>query len=161
MTDIYSWALRHRVSIEAVRELQTMMGVYTPPLAQGDPGYGKSEAWVQSAVRLEASQKGVLLFRNNVGVLEDKTGRPVRYGLANDSKQVNETIKSGDLIGGRPIVIQPYHVGHTVLQLVSVECKEPGWQFTGAGREDAQLRWANLINSRGGYARFATGPGVL
>ena len=164
MNDLHEWFARHAgkpLTIEAFRDLQITLGTYSLPLPAEAQGAGKSEAWAQSAVRLEASEKGVKLFRNNVGVLEDKTGRPVRYGLGNDSPKMNEVIKSGDLIGIRPVVILPHHVGHTFGQFVSREIKAPGWQFTGAGRETAQLAWANLINSCGGDAAFATGAGTL
>jgi hypothetical protein len=143
------------------RDLQMTLGTYTVPLPAEAPEAGKSEAWAQSAVRLEASEKGVKLFRNNVGVLEDKTGRPVRYGLGNDSPKMNEVIKSADLIGIRGVLIQPHHIGHVFGQFVSREIKAPNWQYTGGGREPAQLAWANLINANGGDAAFATGPGSL
>jgi hypothetical protein len=161
MNDLHEWARRWNVPLEMFRDLQTTLGTYTPPLPAEAPEAGKSEAWAQSAVRLEASEKGVKLFRNNVGVLEDKTGRPVRYGLGNDSPKMNEVIKSADLIGIRPVVILPHHVGHTFGQFVSREIKAPNWQYTGGGREPAQLAWANLINANGGDAAFATGPGSL
>lgn len=161
MNNLHEWARRWNVPLEMFRDLQITLGTYTPPLPAEAPGAGKSEAWAQSVVRLEASEKGVKLFRNNVGVLEDKTGRPVRYGLGNDSPKMNEVIKSGDLIGIRPVVILPHHVGHTFGQFVSREIKAPNWQYTGGGREPAQLAWANLINANGGDAAFATGPGSL
>lgn len=164
MNNLHEWFVRNAgrpLTLELLRDLQITLGTYTLPTPDCDPGRGKSEAWAQSAVRLEASVKGVKLFRNNVGVLEDKTGRPVRYGLANDSASMNALLKSGDLIGVRPLLIRPEHVGHTFGQFVSREIKAPGWQFTGSGREAAQLAWCNLINSCGGDAAFATGPGTL
>lgn len=161
MNNLHEWARRWKVPLEMFRDLQMTLGTYTVPLPADAPEAGKSEAWAQSAVRLEASEKGVKLFRNNVGVLEDKTGRPVRYGLGNDSPKMNEVIKSADLIGVRPVVILPHHVGHTFGQFVSREIKAPNWQYTGGGREPAQLAWANLINANGGDAAFATGPGSL
>lgn len=161
MNNLHEWARRWNVPLEMFRDLQMTLGTYTVPLPAEAPEAGKSEAWAQSAVRLEASEKGIKLFRNNVGVLEDKTGRPVRYGLGNDSPKMNEVIKSADLIGVRPVVILPHHVGHTFGQFVSREIKAPNWQYTGGGREPAQLAWANLINANGGDAAFATGPGSL
>nr|WP_297388188.1 hypothetical protein [uncultured Roseateles sp.] len=122
---------------------------------------GESEAATSVRVRLEASQKGMRLWRNNVGVLQDETGRPVRYGLANDSPAVNKHIKSADLIGIRPVLIQPQHVGLVLGQFVSREMKEGGWQYKGTEREEAQLRWAQLVASLGGDAAFATGVGTL
>jgi hypothetical protein len=126
-----------------------------------------SEAYVQSLVRLEAPGAGVRLWRNNVGVLVDKTGRPVRFGLANDTRKLNEELKSGDLIGWRRVLITPEMVGRTIAQIVSRECKPPGWTPAPPGpterwlHEEAQRRWAALINNDGGDACFATGEGTL
>jgi len=156
--NLHDWARKWGLSIECLRDLQITLGTYTPPLAPDAPGVGKSEAWAQSALRIEASRKGVKLFRNNVGALADKTGRFVRYGLANDSEAINKVLKSGDLIGTKPVLIEQWHVGHVFGQFVSREMKSPGWQYTGTDREVAQLNWINLINSCGGDAAFATGP---
>jgi hypothetical protein len=121
----------------------------------------RSEAWAQSAVRLEGAQKGCMLFRNNVGALADDRGRWVRYGLANDSKKLNEEVKSGDLIGWRRVTITPPMVGCVIAQFVSRECKRPGWSYGGDDHERAQLKWAHLVLADGGDAGFATGPGTL
>lgn len=116
-----------------------------------------NEATVQATARLNAAKKGWLMFRNNVGVLVDAKGRPVRFGLANDSKQVNAAVKSGDLIGVRPVLITPEMVGQTIGQFVSVECKHAGWLPHVRESDDrvkAQMKWADLINRAGGYAVF-------
>jgi hypothetical protein len=105
------------------------------------------------------AQAGVWLTRNNVGVLQDETGRPVRYGLANESKAQNEHVKSADLIGFRKRVIVPSDVGATIAQFVSRECKAEGWQYRGSKREVAQARWRDFINANGGDAAFVSGPG--
>ncbi len=157
---VYQWAARHRVSLQALQELQAIFGMHgghTLPAAVK----GTSEAAVQAAVRLEAARKGVKLFRNNVGALLDERGVPVRYGLANESKQVNEVMKSADLIGWRPVAIGPQHVGQVIGQFVSREVKEVGWRYTGRDREPAQLAWAQLVTSAGGDAAFCTGEGTL
>jgi hypothetical protein len=120
-----------------------------------------NEANVMSLVRLEAAQKGIKLWRNNVGVLKDDKGRPVRYGLANDSAAVNRSIKSADLIGCRPLLITPEHVGRVIGQLVSRECKAMDWVYHGTDRERAQLKWATLLLELGADAGFATGVGTL
>ena len=157
---VYQWATRHGVSLQALNELQALFGLHgghmLPPEVKGT-----SEAAVSAAVRLEAARNGVRLFRNNVGALKDERGRLVRYGLANDSKQVNEVCKSGDLIGWRPLLIGPQHMGTVVAQFVSRECKEPGWRYTGTEREVAQLNWAQLVTSGGGDAAFCSGVGTL
>lgn len=129
----------------------------TPSLStQGDYG---SESRQQSLVRLDAASHGVWLTRNNVGALLDANGRPVRYGLCNETKAQNEAVKSADLVGIKPVLIEQRHVGTTIGQFYSREVKHEGWQYTGTQHEVAQLAWANFINSKGGDARFATGPG--
>lgn len=160
MKQLHDWAMRHHVGLDALRDLHLILtGAYLPALNPG--AEGASESAVSAQVRLEASRKGVLLFRNNVGVLEDRTGRPVRYGLANESSAQNKVIKSADLIGIRPVLIEPRHVGHTIGQFVSREVKEAGWHYTGKGREPAQMAWASAIVARGGDACFCTGEGTL
>jgi hypothetical protein len=122
------------------------------------------EGAVQQLVRLKAAQLGnTHLFRNNVGVARSEDGeRPVRYGLANDSPQLNKKLKSADLIGWRTIVIQPHHVGGKLAQFVSVECKRADWKFSlTRDRDQAQLAWLMLVSEAGGYAVFATGPDAL
>lgn len=156
--DITKWALRHGVSAQALYELDTIFGIHhsvTSDISE------ESEASVQANVRLEASRKGAHLFRNNVGVFTDKDGRPVRYGLANDSAKLNKVIKSSDLIGWRKLRINHEHVGQVVAQFVSVECKKGGWIYSGDEREVAQLKWLELVNANGGYAKFCTGAGTL
>ena len=117
-----------------------------------------NEASVQSLVRLEAAKRGWKLWRNNVGVLLDAKGRPVRYGLANDSAAVNANIKSADLIGIRPVVITPDMVGSVIGQFVSLECKHEGWKPSPKdAHELAQCKWAQIVQEAGGYAAFTTG----
>lgn len=140
-----------------------------------------SETEVQAAVRLEYARRGYRLFRNNVGVLLDQTGRPVRYGLANDSPQINNVLKSSDLIGWHPVTITPGHVGLQLAQFVSLECKPSDWgdpipallekygpYHTALHRKDlprddrrtlAQKAWLDLVAGDGGEARFMTGAG--
>ena len=102
------------------------------------------EADVQNLIRLEAAQFGLILWRNNSGVLRDASGRPVRFGLGNDSSAVNKKIKSSDLIGlwqGR---------------FVAIECKPTGWKYCGNSREIAQFNYIKLVRKHGGIACFAT-----
>lgn len=120
-----------------------------------------SEAAVQALVRLEAARKGVRLWRNNVGVLLDERGVPVRYGLANDSKRLNAVCKSGDLIGWRPLLVTPQHLGSTIAQFVSRECKHAGWKWTGNDHELAQQRWIDFVMADGGDAAFCSGQETL
>lgn len=120
----------------------------------------KTEGQVQADVRLRAPSLRMHLFRNNNGVLKDANGRPVRYGLANDSKALNKVVKSADLIGGTQLTITPEMVGQTVLVFTSVEVKEES--FNGPigkdeiERYEAQVAWANFINNLGGRAYIVT-----
>lgn len=152
---LHEWAARWQIPRECFNDL---LGSAVP-LALGWDQPVASESRVQSLVRIEAAQHGVHLFRNNVGagvtIDPDKLcercrphGQWIRWGLANDSKRVNDTVKSADLIGfdsrGR---------------FVSRECKDGDWKWRGTARELAQLNWANLVNAHGGDAKIVNGPG--
>ena len=154
--NIHDWARRHNVSQQALSELLmtiTERNVGTSEL---------SESAIQTNIRLEASRKGIRLWRNNVGVMHDaEAGIYVRYGLANESKQMNEVIKSGDLIGIRPITITQEHIGRVIGQFVSREVKHGKWRYTGTLREIAQMNWINIVNTLGGDAQFCNGEGSL
>lgn len=157
MNTLHEWAAQWGISLAALTDLRTRMGAGdAPPLMTGT-----SEAAVLSQVRLEASRKGLRLWRNNVGGMYDENNRFVRFGLANESVQMNSVVKSGDLIGIRPVLICPQHVGRTIGQFVSRECKAGGWRYTGQGREPAQMSWAGIITTMGGDAAFTTGEGSL
>lgn len=157
--EITRWAIRYGIGVQALLELHVIFGA---PLVEAAPAAeGASEAYVQSVVRIEAVKKGMRLWRNNVGALLDGRGVPVRYGLANDSKQLNVVCKSGDLIGWRPVLITPAMVGGKIAQFVSRECKRPGWSYSATEHEKAQLKWAELVARDGGDAKFCTGEGTL
>lgn len=155
------WFARWQISSQAQAELHaalvdpplTLLDGVTPP---------QSEQGIQSLVRLEASQKGGRLWRNNVGAMYDQDkGVFVRFGLCNESEAINKRFKSGDVIGLRPVFITAAHVGRTFGLFVSREIKHAGWKYTGTPREEAQLRWAQMIVGLGGDAGFATGPGTI
>lgn len=156
--NLYHWAARWGVSMAAIRDLEQVLGCAPEGQLLGNPDE-HGEGGAQARIRLAAAETpGLYLFRNNVGALKDERGRLVRFGLANDSKAMNDTIKSGDLIGLRRVEITPAMVGSCIGQFVSVECKAPGWSFTGTPREVAQRRWADLVLAMGGHAVFASGP---
>lgn len=120
-----------------------------------------NERDVQNQIRLEAAQKNILLWRNNVGVMQDLTGRPVRFGLANDSAKMNKNVKSSDLIGLRPVLITPAHVGTIMGQFIAREVKPDTWAYRGTDKEKAQLKFLNIVTKYGGDAAFVTGTGSL
>lgn len=153
---LIQWANRWRIPPEAMQDLINTLGG-GPQIAAGD----MSEAAVQQRIRLEASRRGARLWRNNVGVLVDDRGVPVRYGLANDSKAMNQSIKSADLIGITPVHITSQHVGHMVGVFTSYEVKRENWTYRGDAREVAQAAWGALVRSLGGIAKFVRGVADL
>ena len=137
----------------------------------GSAHAGFDEAYAQQQARFAISRAGGLSWRNNVGATPAKVGyhcprchfegevdqRIVRYGLANDSHQLNSVVKSSDLIGVMPKLITPAMVNTTIGQFVAVECKRPGWHYTGKGREEAQQAYLSVVSGKGGLAQFSTG----
>lgn len=119
--------------------------------------FSMNESELTKRVRLQYASMGCLLWRNNVGACEDKTGRIIRYGLANESSQMNAQIKSSDLIGISPVIITYDMVGMKLGQFMAIECKRPGWKWSGTEREIAQNRFHDLVRAHGGYAGFVTG----
>lgn len=151
------WALKWAVPLAAIRDLEASWGVATDPA----PSAATSEAGAMSRIRLEATARGLRLWRNNNGAATMEDGSFIRFGLANDSEKLNKVFKSSDLIGIRPVAIGTQHFGHVLGQFVAREVKEPGWIYSGTEREAAQLAFIKLITKFGGDASFATGEGTL
>lgn len=131
-----------------------------------------SEAAVQTAIRVRAGELGVRPWRNNVGACVDETGRLIRYGLANDSAQMQKRLKSSDLIGWAARVCWIPAKGTTDFKpitlpvFMAIECKRSNWfkdyddpltqcrdKFN--EREEAQAKWIDLVRADGGIAGFA------
>lgn len=159
---LHDWAIQWQIPYVALADLQRRMGEIADQVV-AKPARGTSETAVQAAVMMEAPARGVLLFRNNVGVLERPDGTPVRFGLANQTAAQNKVIKSADLIGWRRRSVAQLHAAGVehVAQFVSREIKEYGWQYTGTDREPAQAAWRDLVLAAGGDAAFAAGTGTL
>lgn len=152
------WAKKWGVSPMALHDLRKQMGYFPTPAVENKRGVAGSEEYTQSLTRLSLAKQGATAFRNNVGALPDKTGRLVRYGLANDSSELNEQFKSSDLIGLRPLLITPAWLGHTIGQFVAIECKKGDWiPGEDKEREGAQLRFGQLIIANGGHFEFSKG----
>lgn len=147
------WARAWNIPQDALRDLQRRTTHTEDVLPKGS-----GEARAQQEARLRASRGGARLWRNNVGAWRDpEAGTLVRYGLCNESKAMNEQFKSSDLIGITPVVVPHTWVGYTVGIFTAIEMKEPGWKWSGKGREVAQRRYIDLVQSLGGYGYFSTG----
>jgi len=143
-----NWKNKYNISDEAFNAL--LPDTNPPPT-----GTFASEAGIQSACRLAVSQAGGRIWRNNLGAYKDERGNFIRYGLANDSPQLNAVIKSSDLIGLRPVRITPDMVGTVIGQFVAIECKAPDWKYRPSdARAVAQLKFITLIKALGGHAEF-------
>ena len=156
--NLTQWAIKWGVPIEAVQDLRREFGLIN---TDQQPHIGESEAAIQTRIRLEATKKGCRVWRNNVGGTYTDEGSFIRYGLANDSKQMNNLIKSSDLIGIRPLLITQDHVGHVIGQFIAREVKAANWSYSGTKREEAQLNFLNIVAGMGGDAAFANSVGTL
>lgn len=90
----------------------------------------RSEANILNDCLLALSKAGALVWRNNTGALQDKTGRLVRYGLCKGS---------ADIIGICPDGV-----------FLAVECKNNAGQPT-----PEQVRFIQAVQSKGGRAGVA------
>jgi len=161
------WASRYP---EAAQELTQVTAMCKPGEADGEGAYN-DEAGAQQNARFVIARAGGLVWRNNVGatpaVVEahcpkcnfnfEIKQRIVRYGLCNDSHQLNAMFKSADLIGVMPRRITQQMVGSIIGQFLAVEVKTPGWSYKGKGREVQQQAWLSLAATRGAIAQFSTG----
>jgi hypothetical protein len=106
-----------------------------------------SETGALQAIRLALGLLPDLrLFRNNVGMLKDLQGRPVRFGLHPGSS---------DLIGWRSVVITPDMVGQRVAIFTALEVKAPG----GTHKVTAEQRqFLDIVEAAGGIGGVARSP---
>lgn len=137
------WCQKWGIPAQALTELQAV------PLPADDVPGGETAAVAR--IRLDASADGVTLWRNNSGVMlqpasaRGMTGRPVRFGLGNESSAFNRIMKSSDLIGIAP--------GG---RFVAIEVKREGWTYKGTEREVAQQNFLLHVIKQGGSACFAS-----
>jgi hypothetical protein len=109
----------------------------------------------QDDVRTAAGMLDAPLWRNNNGSFYNGM-RQVRFGLGNDSKAVNEVMKSSDLIGITPRLIMPGDVGRIMGIFTAVEMKAPDWHMIPSDhRAAAQLNFIEVVKRHGGFAGFA------
>ena len=155
------WQQDHGVSDAALEDLRQRLLSDTQTASvpnYPEPPMQLTETGVQQRVRVAYAERGGAVWRNNVGVMMDPdTGAYVRFGLANDSPQMNKNIKSSDLIGIMPRKITQDMVGSVIGQFIAREVKRSDWVYRGTAHEEAQMKWLLLILSMGGDAAFTTG----
>lgn len=111
----------------------------------------KSESIVQQEIMLEAAKHGIRFMRNNRGAgkfVDEITGQEsyVRFGLMNESKEIDKKLKSSDLVA----IIAPHG------RWLVIEVKKEGWKFTGTPREVAQKAWIDYMIERGAIGGFCS-----
>lgn len=104
----------------------------------------KSEHNIQALSLIQASQnKGVYIFRNQVGTFYTRSGQPVKVGV----------IGSADAIGFCSVVIDESWLGRTVPIFFGAEYK------TTKGRQrEEQKQWEKHITSLGAPYRLIRSP---
>ena len=99
---------------------------------------------VQNNLILHASQIGLTLFCNNVGMYKDQRGNVIRYGLCNGSS---------DLIGWTPVTVTPDMVGSKIAVFTAVEVKlNKNGKYKAT---DDQKRFISAVLNNGGFAGVA------
>ncbi len=83
---------------------------------------------------MDMSEKGYLVWRNQVGLFKTLDGRTVNIGIKGSS----------DLMAVKPTVITPEMVGQTLAVFVAVEVK------TATGRQpEPQKKWQKAVEKLG------------
>lgn len=100
-----------------------------------------NESGLMRSIQIALSFMGLRLLRNNVGMLEDRNGQKVRYGLC---------VGSSDLIGWYAVEITPEMVGKKLAVFTAVEVKTPTGRLT-----KEQVNFLEAVKSAGGIAFVA------
>ena len=99
---------------------------------------------VQNNLILHASQIGLTLFCNNVGMYKDQRGNVIRYGLCNGSS---------DLIGWTPVTVTPDMVGKKIAVFTAIEVKlNKNGKYKAT---DLQKAFISAVLNNGGFAGVA------
>lgn len=94
-----------------------------------------SESDLMREIMMAVSKEGATIWRNNVGMLRDATGRLVKYGVANPG--------GADLIGFIPIQVG----GRMLARFMALEVKLPAGKVT-----EPQQHFVDLIARQGGIS---------
>jgi hypothetical protein len=111
-------------------------------------------------VKLRAAMYNATLMRNNTGVAYTKDGRPVFFGLGNEGKKSNDSIRTSDLVGWTTITVTPEMVGKQVAVFTAPEVKKLGFikklSYNPNTREHGQNIFREQVINAGGIADFVT-----
>lgn len=91
-------------------------------------------------ILLQASEQGARLWRNNCGMLQDKDGRWVRYGVCNPG--------GSDLIGWTPYTVLAADIGRSLPLFTAIEAKTGRLKPT-----HEQESFLRAVERAGGIAR--------
>lgn len=149
-----TWVKRWGVPQMAIDELAVVLGMVYEPQSLSATNW-HLESSLQKQVKHAEAKRGNRMFRNNSGVAF-RPGGAVRFGLGNESEEINKVSKSSDLIGLAPRIITAEDAGKKLAVFRSLEIKKPGWKYRGTPDEKAQLNWILLVNSLGGEAKFVS-----
>lgn len=100
-----------------------------------------SESKIMRDIQIRLSSFGARLLRNNVGMLEDRNGQKVRYGLC---------VGSSDLIGWCVVEITSDMIGKKVALFTCIEVKTQTGRLT-----KEQVNFLEAVKSAGGIAFVA------
>lgn len=142
---IEEWVQRWQIPAQAIAEFRYL---FTPLPGDDEVPDDGTEGDVQNNIRIAAAEMGHILWRNNSGAATTDTGSYIRFGLGNDSKKLNKTYKSPDLVGIRSAI------GNLPLRPMLIEVKEPGWRYKGTERELGQLRFMQHASGFGALCGF-------
>lgn len=107
-----------------------------------------SEAATIQEIRLALGRvPGLTLWRNNCGALLDRSGRLVRYGVANPG--------GSDLLGFRSVTVTPDMVGKTLAVFAGIEVKAANGKHPVTPE---QQRFIANLTEAGGLAGVARNP---
>ena len=98
------------------------------------------ESTIQKQIQVALSSHMARLFRNNVGVLQDKNGTYVKYGLCTGSS---------DLIGFTMREVRQEDVGKRWAVFTALEVKTP----TGRATKE-QINFISAVKNSGGIAEI-------
>lgn len=122
--------------------------------------YETPETIAKRVVLLRVGQYRSRMFKNNTGVAYTENGRPVFFGLGNDGKKDDDSIRTPDDVGWTTITITPEMVGKEVAVFTAIDSKKLGFvvksDYTKGTREYGQNKFFNLVLKSGGIAGFAS-----